>query len=172
MEKTEKKIEYEMYQQYVTLKGDPVIYIGPAHKGVGMRLKCLSGNEVDVPPTYKLLPYDKSKINSMAKSTMQTSAPGRSKELKPKLAHHIDEYLLKGCHTVSEIVELLKDDPLAAGKNLSANVHARLVSYRRKNIAIQKSADGKVKVMATITGGTNETRKIVTRFSKRAGKTK
>lgn len=150
MEKTEKKVEYEMYKQYVTLKGDPVIYIGPAHKGLGMRLKCLSGNEVDVPPTYKLLPYDESKINGMAKSAMRTSTPAKSKESKPKLAHRIDDFLLKGCHTVSEIVAILKDDPLAAGKNLSANVHARLVSYRRKHITIQKSKEGKIKVLAKL----------------------
>lgn len=139
-------VKYKLNEKYLTVKGDPVTYMGPAKKGPGFRVKCFSGNEVEVPPTYKLLPFEESRVNGESKSLLKANGH-KSKESKPKLAHRIDEFLLKGCHTVSEIVEILKDDPLAAGKNLSANVHARLVTYRRKNITIQKSAEGKIKVL-------------------------
>ena len=61
----------------------------------------------------------------------------------------IDPYLKSGGHTVAEIAaELAKKAAEAAkGKDLAANVRARMVSYTRKGWRIEKDEQKRVKVV-------------------------
>jgi len=143
---------YVINEKYITVKGDPVVYLGKTDNGEKMKLNVLvTGNDVTAPKNYKLLPYDENKINSMAKSLLRSYSTGKksgSTNGKPKLAHKIDKYLFEGKHTVNQIADLIKDEPEAKGRDLRANVHARIVSYKRKNATVIKSKDGKVTVIS------------------------
>ncbi len=65
------------------------------------------------------------------------------------LSSLIDPMLLSGDHTVKEIAEQLanKAGALAKGKDLSANVRARMVSYTRKGWRVEKDEKKRVKVI-------------------------
>jgi hypothetical protein len=141
-------------EKYLTAKNDPVVFLGQeTKKGKEIfKLKVMiSGNQVEVPSTYKLFPYEEQKINAMTKSHFQANGNGGSrkgtKESKPKLSHKIDEHLLRNKLSIDAIAELLKDAPEAAGKNLKANIHARLVSYKRRGDTVTKMGDGLYKVV-------------------------
>ena len=135
---------YVMNEKYLTVKGDPVEFLGLNKKGNEMVLRHLAtGNNIGTPLTYKLLPFDSEKINQMCKGLMKSSGPGKSKiSGKPKLSHKIDEQLKKNSLSIDQIFELLKEVPEAAGKNLKANIHARLVSYKRRGDVVTRIGDG------------------------------
>jgi hypothetical protein len=134
-------------QKYLTKAGDPVIFLGEIPDGFKIKVVA-TGHEVEVKKDYKFYPWNGEKVNGTAKNLMKSSKSGRKKtEKKPKLAHKIDKYLFLGKYTVKEIAEKIKSEPEAKGKDLEANVHARLVGYRRKGIPIQKSDSGKIKVV-------------------------
>ena len=138
------KLQYVKNEKYLSVKGDPVEFLGLNKKGNEMVLRHLAtGNNIGTPLTYKLLPFDSEKINQMCKCLMKSSGPGKSKiSGKPKLSHKIDEQLKKNSLSIDQIFELLKEVPEAAGKNLKANIHARLVSYKRRGDAVTKIGDG------------------------------
>ena len=148
------KLQYELNQKYLTVKGDPVEFLGLNKKGNEMVLRHLAtGNNIGTPLTYKLLPFDSEKINQMCKGLMKSSGPGKSKiSGKPKLSHKIDEQLKKNNLSIDQIAELLKDAVEAQGKNLKANIHARLVSYKRRGDAVTKVGDGIYKVAFKVAG--------------------
>jgi hypothetical protein len=135
---------YVMNEKYITAKGDPVMFLGLNKKGTEMVLRHLAtGNNIGTPLNYKLLPFDAAKINRESQMLMKTPGPGKSAAPgKPKLSHKIDEYLMTNKHSIDQIAEMLKDCMEAQGKNLKANIHARLVSYKRRGDAVTKIGDG------------------------------
>jgi hypothetical protein len=89
-------------------------------------------------------------------ATPQVEAKGKTKPaVKPapspvkSLAALIDPMLLAGGHTVKNIAGELarKGGDLAKGKDLKANVRARMVSYTRKGWQITKDADKCVQLL-------------------------
>jgi len=138
------KLQHVLNQKYLTVKGDPVEFLGLNKKGNEMVLRHLAtGNNIGAPLTYKLVDYDPEKINRTCMLLMKASAvPGKTSSGKPKLSHKIDEQLKKNNLSIDQIEELLKDAVEAQGKNLKANIHARLVSYKRRGDAVTKIGDG------------------------------
>lgn len=68
-----------------------------------------------------------------------------------KLAPIIDEYLIKGGHTAGEIAKFVEVKALAGGmdtkgKDLKANVRARMIHHRKKGATVVRSKDGDIKV--------------------------
>jgi hypothetical protein len=148
------KIQYVKNEKYLSVKGEPVEFLGLNKKGNEMVLRHLAtGNNVGAPLTYKLIPFDPEKINRMASLLMKSSGPGKSTlPGKPKLSNKIDEQLKKNSLTIDQIAEMLKDAVEAQGKNLKANIHARLVSYKRRGDAVTKIGDGIYRVVFKAAG--------------------
>ena len=143
------KLQYELNQKYLSVKGEPVEFLGLNKKGNEMVLRHLAtGNNVGAPLSYKLVPFDPEKINRASQLLMKSPGSGKSAiQGKPKLSHKIDEQLKKNSLSIDQIFELLKEVPEAAGKNLKANIHARLVSYKRRGDAVTKIGDGVYRVV-------------------------
>jgi hypothetical protein len=143
----------ETGKKYLTKTGIPVTMLGP--KGTKMVLKVeTTGNKTEVDGDYELRPYDEGKLSKDARLLMK--ANGKSKNGAPKgksregsLAAIIDPLLFAGEHTVKEIAaELAKKAAAAAkGKDLEANVRARLYSFRKKGASIQKDAQKRLRVV-------------------------
>jgi hypothetical protein len=148
------KIQYELNQKYLNVKGTPVEFLGLNKKGNEMVLRHLAtGNNIEVPLTYKLVDYDPAKINRECVMLMKSAGPGKTTNPgKPKLSHKIDEHLAKNKFSIDQIAEFLKGIPEAEGKNVKANIHARLVSYKRRGDAVTKLGDGLYKVVFKAAG--------------------
>ena len=86
------KIELKENEKYLTSKGTPVVYLGITENGQKIRLKSeVTGNEMVVPATYKLKPYDESQVNDDDKALLNNGKA--NKEKKPKLSAKIDKLL-------------------------------------------------------------------------------
>jgi hypothetical protein len=132
--------EAKVGQKYLSKKGTPVLVI--AHKTDKVILKVSgSDNEVPVPKNYELHPYNKSQVSKEARILEQ--AKGSKAGRKPRgesVAAIIDPLLFAGKNTVKEIADLVtkKAADLTKGKDMEANVRARMVSYSRKGWKIKK----------------------------------
>jgi len=117
--------------------------------------------KIPVSQNYPLKPYEedvkpvseelvKGKVSDLLNS-IGPGIPRKRVIINPKaetMASVIDPYLFEGGRTVKEIVRLIEKRKLAIieGKDLHANVRARLVNYTRKGFQIERAADKKVKV--------------------------
>lgn len=145
-------IEAKVGQRYLSAKGTPVTVV--AQKGDKVTLK-ISGseNEIDVAKNYELKPYRDNEVNKEAKILIRANGGGRPKGgLRPNkksLSSTIDPMLFAGGKTVQEIGDLaFKNAPdLAKGKDVEANVRARMVSFSRKGWTIEKNDKKHVRVI-------------------------
>jgi hypothetical protein len=145
-------IDAKVGQKYLSKKGTPVTVVG--HKGEKVTLK-ISGseNEIDVAKNYELKPYRDTEVNKEAKILIRANGGGRGKggrkPSKESLSATIDPMLFAGGKTVKEIAELaIKNAPdLAKGKDVEANVRARMVSFSRKGWKIEKNDKKHVRVI-------------------------
>jgi len=139
----------EIGKKYLSKTGVPVTVVGA--KGDKILVKLLTtGNQVDVPKDYPLQPYDEKKIASIARVHLKSNGKG-SKGTKTKtesLSAIIDPMLFAGGKTIREVATELakKAGDLAKGKDLEANVRARMVSFKRKGWRIEKDDKRRVKV--------------------------
>ena len=143
----------EVGKKYLTKKGFPVVVTGV--KGDKIVVKAEStGNTIVVEKDYELLPYEESRVSKDAKLLL--AATGKSKNGKgPRktregsLAAVIDQFLFDGKHTVKEIAAELPKKAGAAckGKDLEANVRARLFTYRRKGLRVEKDDQKRIRVI-------------------------
>jgi len=136
-------------EKYLSKKGTPVVVLG--HKGDKVILKIGSSeNEIPVAKNYELRPYNKSQVS---KEVLHLETPAEKKNgRKPKgesVAAIIDPLLFAGGKTAKEIAELVtkKAGALAKGKDMEANVRARMVSYRRKGWRVEKDNHKRIKVI-------------------------
>ncbi len=105
-------------------------------------------------PTY-MEEADMAKKKAPAKKqAAKPKASGEKGPAKPKKEGHslaaiIDPLLFEGTHTVKEIAAELgrKAGEAAKGKDLEANVRARLFTYRKKGYAVEKDAEKRVKIV-------------------------
>ncbi|MBI4248561.1 MAG: hypothetical protein HY611_03575 [Elusimicrobia bacterium] len=86
------------------------------------------------------------KVSAAASAKKATKAESAGRE--GSLAAIIDP-LLNGQHTVKEIAAELakKAGEAAKGKDLQANVRARLISYKRKGWQVEKDDEKRVKII-------------------------
>ncbi|MCG3204933.1 MAG: hypothetical protein KCHDKBKB_01650 [Elusimicrobia bacterium] len=144
-------IDAKVGQKYLSKKGTPVTMI--AHKGDKVTLKISgSDNEIDVVKNYELKPYRDAEVNKEAKFLIRANGgrgKGGRKPSKESLSTTIDPMLLAGGKTVKDIAELaIKNAPdLAKGKDVEANVRARMVSFSRKGWKIEKDDKKHIRVI-------------------------
>lgn len=136
-------------ERYLSKRGTPVTVVG--HKGDKVVLKIKgSENEIEVARTYELKPFKESEVSKEAKAL--ESANGKAKmNGHPKaesLAASIDPLLFGGKNTVREIAEAVakKLPDLSKGRDMEANVRARMVSFSRKGWKIERDDHKHVKV--------------------------
>jgi len=132
---------FKINEKCITAKGDPVLFLGVTKDKMIVK-SVASGNEIQLPLGYKLLPYDVLKVSEAAKALIDGVVKEKTGESKPKLAHKIDAFFVKNKHTIKEITEALKDAPEAIGKNLRSNIFARLLTYKRRGDRVTKKGGG------------------------------
>ncbi len=136
-------------EKYLSKKGTPVTVVG--HKGDKIILKVSgSDNEVPVAKDYELRPYNRAQVSKDARHLEQLN--GAKAGRKPRgesVAAIIDPLLFSGGKTVKEIAELVtkKSAALAKGRDMEANVRARMVTYSRKGWKVEKNDRKHVKVV-------------------------
>lgn len=139
--------------KYLSAKGTPVIVT--KHKGDRTMLKVeVTGNEIEVAKNYELKPFSEAGINKDTKILMRANGHSlkRATPKKPRkesLSAIIDPMLFAGGKTVKEIAEMATKhaSDLAKGKDVEANVRARMVSFSRKEWKIEKNDKKHVRVI-------------------------
>ncbi len=144
----------EVGKKYLTKKGLPVTVLGPQGNQVIVRLET-TGNKIAVEKEYELLPYEENKLSKEARLALRaTGTPqngvSKKRSREGSLAAIIDPLLFAGENTIKEIaVELTKKAAAAVkGKDLEANIRARLFSFRRKGCRVEKDAQKRIRVIA------------------------
>jgi len=142
-------IKAEIGKKYLSKKGTPVTVI--KHKGDKVVVKIAgSDNEIEVAKSYELKPYEQSKISPDTKALIRANGKNGKGNHKREntLAGLIDPMLFSGGKTVKEIAEVVVKEAadLAKGKDMEANVRARMVTYSRKGWKIVKNDQKHVKV--------------------------
>lgn len=142
-------IDAKVGQKYLSKKGTPVTVVN--HKGDKVVLKIEgSENDIEVAKTYELKSYNESQISKEAKSLIRAGRPkGKNKPKGQSLSAVIDPMLFNGGKTVKEIAGLAikQAADLAKGKDVQANVRARMVSFSRKGWKIEKDDKKHVRVI-------------------------
>lgn len=79
----------------------------------------------------------------------KTAAKGKAAGREGSLSAIIDPMLAAGKHTVKEIAAELakKGGEAAKGRDLEANVRARMVAYKRRGWQVEKDEQKRVKVL-------------------------
>jgi len=140
-------------EMYLSRTGIPVTVMGLRNGKVLIKLKT-TGTTTMVNGDYELKPYSEKGIGKDSKVILK--ANGKDKmavKVKAKregsLAAIIDPMLLAGGKTVPEIAAELakKAGDAGKGKDLNANVRARMVSYTRKGWQVLKDDRKRVKVV-------------------------
>lgn len=137
----------EIGKRYLSKTGVPVTVMGTKGDKIILRVE-VSGNKVGVAKGYELRPYQEAKVNKESKLLMNSNGK-KGKQHEGSLAALIDPMLFAGTKTIREMaVELAKKAGAnAKGKDLEANVRARMVSYKRKGYRIEKDDEKHVKVV-------------------------
>ena len=145
-------IKAKVGERYLNNKGTPVTVVGV--KGDKVLLKVSgSDNEVPVDKNYEIKPFTPSGVSKDAKLLIRANGKGRGRTGKNvagvSLAALIDPFLFAGGKTVREIAELVtkKAGKLANGKDMKANVRARLWNYKKKNYVVQKDDKRRIRLV-------------------------
>ena len=131
----------EVGKKYLTRTGIPATVISTKDGKTSLKL-ATTGSIIRVNGDYELKPINGPKPSHTPKSNEKAAPIGISGAQKPtSLAAIIDPMVLAGGYTVKEIAaELGKQaGEDAKGKDLEANVRARLVSYKRKGWQVLKN---------------------------------
>jgi len=144
--------EAKVGEMYLSRTGIPVTMVGPKNGKFLIKLKT-TGTFTMVNGDYELKPYEEKGVGKDSKLLLKVNGKGKAEgKAKAKkegsLAAIIDPFLLAGGKTVAEItVELAKKAGEAGkGKDLAANIRARMVSYTRKGWQVLKDDKKRVKV--------------------------
>lgn len=137
----------EVGKRYLSKTGVPVTVTERRGDKTVLRVD-VSGNKVEVAKDYPLFPYKESKVSKESKALVNSNGKkGRQRE--GSLAAIIDPMLFAGTKTVKEIAAELakKAGASAKGKDLEANVRARMVCYKRKGYCIEKDEKKHIKII-------------------------
>ena len=137
----------EVGQKYLSKKGVPVTVMGTRGDKVVLRVE-VSGNKVEVAKNYELMPYNESKVSKESRALVNSNSKKGARR-EGSLAAIIDPMLLAGGKTIQEIADIVakKAGQAAKGKDLQANVRARMVTYKRKGWRVEKDEKKHVKVV-------------------------
>jgi hypothetical protein len=141
-------MQAEIGRKYLTRTGIPATVIGAKDGKVLLKL-ATTGSIIRVNGDYELKPLAGAMLGHTSKSSKKAATNAKSGAQKPtSLAAIIDPLLLAGGHTAKEIAAELgkRAGEDAKGKDLEANVRARLVSYKRKGWQVLKNGK-KVRVV-------------------------
>lgn len=136
-------------EDYLTPTGYPVRVLGVQNGS--MVLQCLAtDNRLVFPSAYPLEPFDEGEATVPLKPAPRQAGPGSNSpdaQARKQLAPIIDTLLLKGGATMLGIVRMLKRRASAAcrGKDVKANVRARMYWFRRRGYAIDTDELGRLK---------------------------
>ena len=136
-----KASEAKIGEKYLSRTGIPVTVLGGKGGKAILKLET-TGSTIRVNGDYELRP--------VPPQSPKDSQKGKGTPQQPtSLAAIADPLLLAGGHTVKEIAAELakKAGNDAQGKDLEANVRARLVSYTRKGWQVIKDEKKRVKVV-------------------------
>ena len=137
--------------EYATASGLPV-YVVAINDGQVELQSLASDSRFYVPVSYPLGPMTGSNL-AVARRPHPHQARGPTAgalaRMNKSLAPIIDAMLLAGGHTMRGIVRELRRKASAAcrGKDLKANVRARLYWFRRKGRAVRWDAQGHVQIL-------------------------
>jgi hypothetical protein len=144
-----KATEAKVGEMYLSRTGIPVTVMGPKNGKILIKLKT-TGTFTMVNADYELKPYEEKGVGKDSKVLLKVNGKGKPKAKNGgSLASMIDPMLLAGGMTTHEIAATLakKAGEAAKGKDLNANVRARLVSYTRKGWQVVKDDKKRVKVL-------------------------
>jgi len=148
-----KASEAKVGEMYLSRTGIPVTMVGPRGEKFLIKLKT-TGTFTMVNGDYDLKPYDEKHVGRDSKAILKANAKGKpADKAKAKdgvsLASIIDPLILAGGKTTQEIATELakKAGEAGKGKDLNANVRARLVTYTRKGWQVIKDDKRHVKVV-------------------------
>ena len=132
---------------YLSRTGIPVTVMGPKNGKILIKLKT-TGTFTMVNSDYELKPYDEKGIGKDSKVLLKVNGKAKAKRAGA-LSAIIDPFLLYGGKTVAEIAAELakKAGEAGKGRDLNANVRARLVSYTRKGWQVVKDEEKRVRVV-------------------------
>jgi len=140
-------------EKYLSKTGIPVTVTGSKAGKVLIKLET-TGTTIMVNGDYELKPYDEKGIGKESRLLLKVNGKGKTAgKAKAKkegsLAAIIDPMLLAGGKTTQEIAAELakKAGDAGKGKDLDANVRARMVSYTRKGWQVVKDDKKRVKVI-------------------------
>ena len=136
----------EVGKRYLSKTGVPVTMMGLKGDKVILRVE-VSGNKVDVAKSYELRPYAESKINKESKLLMNSNGK-KGKHREGSLAAIIDP-LFDGTKTIQEIADIVakKAGTAAKGRDMQANVRARMVTFRRQGLRVEKDEKKRIMVI-------------------------
>lgn len=124
----------------VGIKGDKVI----------VRLDTI-GKEVAIHKGDELRPFNEAQVSKDARVILKANGKGGKPKAKKTnaLSAFIDPYLLAGGKTTQEIAADVakKAGEAGKGRDIAANVRARMVSYTRKGWQVVKDEKKRVKVV-------------------------
>ena len=144
--------EAKIGQKYLTKGGVPVTPIEQKADKVVLRTET-TGNKVEVAREYELQPFNETKINKDARLLLKAKAgpkgKGEKKVREGSFAALIDPMLLSGKFTIKQIDGELqrKANDLCKGKNVQANIRARMVGYRRKGWTVERDGQKRIKLI-------------------------
>ena len=148
-----KASEAKVGETYLSRTGIPVTVVGPKNGKTLIKLKT-TGTFTMVNGDYELKPYTEKGVGKDSKLLLKVNGKGKKTgkaEAKKggSLAAIIDPFLLAGGKTTQEIAAELskKGGEAAKGKDLNANVRARMVSYTRKGWQVVKDDKKHVRVV-------------------------
>ncbi len=144
--------EAKVGEKYLSRTGIPVTLTGS--KGGKFQIKLeTTGTTTSVNGDYELKPYDEKGVDKESRILLKLNGKGNGGKAKAKragaLSAIIDPYLLAGNKTTQEIAAEVskKAGDAVKGRDVNANVRARLVSYTRKGWQVIKDDKKHVKVV-------------------------
>ena len=148
-----KASEAKVGDMYLSRTGIPVTVMGLRNGKVLIKLKTTSTTTM-VNGDYELKPYSEKGVGKDSKLLLKANGKGKTEgkvkaNKEGSLASIIDPMLLAGGKTALEIAAELakKAGDTGKGKDLNANVRARMVSYTRKGWQVLKDDKKRVKVV-------------------------
>ena len=144
--------EAKVGEKYLSKTGIPVTLMGAKAGKFQIKLET-TGTTVGVNGDYELKPYDEKGVDKESSILLKLNGKGRGCKAKAKkegsLAAIIDPYLLVGGKSTQEIAAEVakKAGEAGKGRDINANVRARLVCYTRKGWQVVKNEKKHVKVV-------------------------
>ena len=145
--------EAKIGQKYLTKTGVPVTPVEQKGDKVVVRVET-TGNKIEVDKTYDLKPFNEAQVSKDAKLLLKAKGRGKDSKTEKKVregsfAALIDPMLLSGKFTIKQMDGELQRaaGSLCKGKNVQANIRARLFSYRRKGWTVEKDAGKRIRIV-------------------------